>query len=63
MRGALESTPGVGVSMSMALHRLFYLDAFSTVGGTIWEGLGGVALLEGVCHSQVDSSSLALTFR
>ena len=27
-----------------------HLNARSTVGGTVWEGLGGVALLEEVCH-------------
>ena len=29
-------------------HKLIYLK--STFGGTAWEGLGGVALLEEVCH-------------
>lgn len=31
-------------------HRLRYLIIWSPVGGTLWEGLGGTALLE-VCHS------------
>ena len=29
---------------------LIYLNAWLPVGRTIWEGLGGVALLEEVCH-------------
>ena len=34
-----------------AHHRLVYLNTESPVGGTIWEGLGSVTLLEGkVCH-------------
>ena len=32
------------------LHRLIYLNACFSVGGTVWEGLRGVALLEQVCH-------------
>ena len=35
-------------------HRFIYLNAWSPVHGTIWEGLGGVAFLEDVCHSSVD---------
>jgi hypothetical protein len=31
-------------------HRFIYLSAWSSVGGTLWEGLVGVALLEEVCH-------------
>ena len=31
-------------------HRLIYLNAWSPVGGTIWKGLGGVALLEKMCQ-------------
>ena len=31
-------------------HGLIYLKACSPVGGTFWEGLRGVALLEEVCH-------------
>ena len=31
-------------------HRLKYLDVWSLLGGTIWEGLWSVALLEEVCH-------------
>lgn len=30
--------------------RLTYLNVWSPVGGTVWEGFGGVALLEEVCH-------------
>jgi hypothetical protein len=30
--------------------RLIYLNTWSSVGGTLWEGLEGVALLEEVCH-------------
>ena len=26
-----------------------YLDAWCSAGGTVWEGLGGVALLDKVC--------------
>jgi hypothetical protein len=32
------------------LHGLIDSNALSTVNGTIWEGLGGVALLEKVCQ-------------
>ena len=32
------------------LHRLICLNIWSLVGGTIWEGLGGVALLQEVYH-------------
>ena len=31
-------------------HRLVRLNAWSLVGGTVWKGLGGVALLEDLCH-------------
>jgi hypothetical protein len=31
-------------------HRLIYLNAWFSVGRTIRKGLGGVALLEEVCH-------------
>ena len=31
------------------LHRLIYLNAWSAVGRTVWEGLEGVVLLEEVC--------------
>ena len=31
-------------------HRLIHLNSWSLVGGTIWEGLEGVALLEEVCY-------------
>lgn len=31
-------------------HSLWYLHAWSPVGGPIWGGLGGVAFLEEVCH-------------
>ena len=27
-------------------HRLMYLNTWSSIGGTVWEGLVGVALLE-----------------
>ena len=32
-----------------APKRLIYLKASATDGGTVWEGLAGVALLEAVC--------------
>lgn len=32
---------------------LIYLKACATDGGTVWEGLAGVALLEAVCHLRV----------
>lgn len=32
------------------LHRLIYLNAWFPVGGTVWEGLEGVPLLEEVYH-------------
>ena len=31
-------------------HRFINLDSSMSIGGTIWEGLGCVALLEEVCH-------------
>lgn len=31
------------------LYRRIYLNAWSAVGGTVWERLGGVVLLEAVC--------------
>lgn len=30
-------------------RRLIYLNTWSSVGETVWEGLGGMVLLEGVC--------------
>jgi hypothetical protein len=33
-----------------APYRLMYLNTWSPVSATVWEGLGGVALLEEVCH-------------
>ena len=36
--------------MRMAPHRLVYLNAWFPAGRTVWEGLGGVALLKEVCH-------------
>lgn len=33
-------------------HQLIYLNACSPVSGTAWEGLGGVVLLEKVCHRE-----------
>lgn len=32
------------------LHRFMCLNIRSSVGGTVWYGLGGVALSEEVCH-------------
>jgi hypothetical protein len=31
-------------------HRLICLNTWSSIGGIVWEGLGGVDLLEEVCH-------------
>ena len=31
-------------------HQLICLKTWSSVGGIVWEGLRGVALLEEVCH-------------
>jgi hypothetical protein len=31
-------------------HRPMYLNAWLPVSGTVWEGLGGMALLEEVYH-------------
>ena len=44
-------------------HRLIYLNAWLRVGRTVWEGIGGVALLEEVCHWRAgfDASFLCLT--
>jgi hypothetical protein len=36
--------------MQMALIDSYILYAWSPVGGAVWEGLGGVASLEGMCH-------------
>lgn len=36
--------------MRISLQRLIYLNAWFLVGGTVWEVLGGVALLKEVCH-------------
>lgn len=38
-----------GLNMN-ASHRLIYLNASSPLGRTVWEGLGGVALSEDMCH-------------
>lgn len=35
--------------MRMFAHRLIFLNIWSPVGETVWEGLGGMVLLEGVC--------------
>lgn len=37
------------------LHRLVYLEAWPPVGRTIWEELGGEALLKEMCHCGWDS--------
>jgi hypothetical protein len=31
-------------------YRLIYLNTWSLIGETVWEGKGGVALLGEVCH-------------
>ena len=38
-------------------HRLIYLNVLTPVGGTVWEGLVGVALLKEVCHWEWDLMS------
>lgn len=35
------------------LDRLIYLNAWSPISGTPWEGLGGMAWLEEACHFEV----------
>lgn len=32
-----------------SFHKVIYLNTWSTVGGSVWEGLGGVTMLEKVC--------------
>ena len=44
---------GCGCLNENGSHRLLCLDAWSPVKGTVWEGLGGVALLEEVCYRGV----------
>jgi hypothetical protein len=48
-----KSTINIKINKSLKYskinHRLIYLNVCSTVDGTVWEGLGGVALLEEVC--------------
>lgn len=41
-------------------HRFICLNTWSPVAGTIWKGLGGVALMEQICHragSEVSKAS------
>lgn len=40
----------VVILMRIALPGFKYLQAQSLLSRTVWEGLGGVALLEGMCH-------------
>jgi hypothetical protein len=38
-----------GVNKNVS-YQLTYLNAWCSVGGSVWEGLGGMTLLEEVCH-------------
>lgn len=42
----------VVVRMRSGLHSLRHVNAWSPGGGTVWEGSGGVALFEEVCHGK-----------
>jgi hypothetical protein len=41
---------GCGGLNENSLHRFMNLNIWFLDGGTVWEGLGGMALLEEVCH-------------
>ena len=45
-----SNTLSPGILNENGSHRLIYLNVWSPVGGPVWEGLGGVALLKEVCH-------------
>lgn len=40
----------VEVWMKNGPHRLLCVNTWFPAGGTVWEGLGGIALLGKVCH-------------
>ena len=44
-----EARPLLGGFDQSGSHSLEYWNAWSPVGGTVWKGFGGVALLEEVC--------------
>lgn len=46
----LLSSPICGGWNGNGPHRLLYLNALPPVAGTVWEPLGGVGLLEEMCH-------------
>jgi hypothetical protein len=50
----------VCMSICCGLNVITYLNAWSLVGGALWEELGGLALLEQVCHSPLQKLSLCL---
>ena len=46
----MEPISGFGSLNENGPHSFIYLSVWSPVGGTVWEGLEGVALLVAVCH-------------
>lgn len=48
--GLNENAPAPNPSPFPSPSLLLYLNAWFPVGGTVWEGLGGPALLEEVCQ-------------
>lgn len=47
-----------GLNESAPPYTLTYLRVFFVFDGTVWKGLGGVALLEELCHQGVDFEAL-----
>jgi hypothetical protein len=43
------------------LHRLVHLIGWAPVGGTVWEGLGGMALLEDKFYPKFRASAVDLS--
>lgn len=41
---------GNAVISSGGPHKVMYLYVYFPVGGTAWEGLGGIDVLEDMCH-------------
>lgn len=50
VRGESSTLVGPGGLNENGPYRLIYLNVWFLVSGTVWEGLGGVTLLEVVCH-------------